>query len=375
MSSPAYRPAPDDAQRAEAIDPRESFLVQAPAGSGKTELLIQRFLRLLAGVERPEAIVAITFTRKAAGEMVDRIFAALRAAEQQMPVDRPHERATRALAEAALARDRERGWNLLEHPARLRVQTIDSLSVAIVAEMPWLARLGGVPAIEEDATELYREAARRTVLHVDNPEYGDGIVHLLRHLDNQAARARDLIADMLSRREQWIALAVQAGEDARRPLEEALRSVVAHRCTAADRLVPAPLREHWMALARYSGRDVDRWPGAGEAEAWKKLLEIVLTGGGAWRQQLTKNQGFPPENRTRKEEVMQLIAALAVVPGLPDALAAVRDLPPPNFTDPQWEATLALLETLKFSVAQLHTLFREKGATDFAEIGIAARGA
>ena len=93
--------------RERAIDPTGSFLVQAPAGSGKTELLIQRFLRLLSIVDEPEEILAITFTRKAAGEMRSRIERALRAARDGAEPEEDHLRLGYRLAQAAVERDQQ----------------------------------------------------------------------------------------------------------------------------------------------------------------------------------------------------------------------------------------------------------------------------
>src|SRR6266571_6886732 len=94
--------APDRARRERALDPDTSFIVQAPAGSGKTELLIQRYLLLLARVERPEEIVAITFTRKAAAEMRKRVFDALARARSEPRPTEAHDARTWDLARAAL---------------------------------------------------------------------------------------------------------------------------------------------------------------------------------------------------------------------------------------------------------------------------------
>jgi ATP-dependent exoDNAse (exonuclease V) beta subunit len=147
-------PVADHEQRERALDPGNSFIVQAPAGSGKTGLLIQRFLVLLGRVERPESVVAITFTKKAANEMRRRVLDALASAAGPEP-ESEHEKTTWLLANRVCRRDEERGWNLRENPHRLEMRTIDSLCSSLVRRMPWLSRLGLPPEIVDDATDLY----------------------------------------------------------------------------------------------------------------------------------------------------------------------------------------------------------------------------
>ena len=101
---------PSDWQARElGCDLQHSYIVQAPAGSGKTELLIQRMLGLLAHVEQPEEVVAITFTRKAAAEMSHRLMQRLREAalnNDEKPLA-AHEQVSRNLALSVLQNDGE----------------------------------------------------------------------------------------------------------------------------------------------------------------------------------------------------------------------------------------------------------------------------
>jgi len=196
----------DGAARIEAIDPRRSFIVQAPAGSGKTSLLTLRYLRLLATVSSPEEIVAITFTRKAASEMRHRILGALAAASRPLGADaRPHERDLHALATAALAQSRARGWELERNPARLHVQTIDGLNHWLAQRLPLAARIGLSATLVDDARPLYREAARRLVGALESGDERAGpLMRLARALDHEPRRLAALLAGMLGTREVWL---------------------------------------------------------------------------------------------------------------------------------------------------------------------------
>jgi ATP-dependent exoDNAse (exonuclease V) beta subunit len=138
-------------------------IVQAPAGSGKTSLLVERFLKLLASVDRPEEILAITFTRKAASEMRHRILAALEtaAAAAAPRVDPAGAAPGASPAAAALARSRQLGWHLLEAPNRLRIQTIDSLAMALGRSLPVGSGFDPTTEPTENAQALYLAAAIR----------------------------------------------------------------------------------------------------------------------------------------------------------------------------------------------------------------------
>jgi ATP-dependent exoDNAse (exonuclease V) beta subunit len=218
--------------RRRVIDPEHSFIVQAPAGSGKTSLLTLRYLRLLGIVERPEEIVAITFTRKAATEMRHRIVTALAsaAAGVQPAADAgDHDRERHGLAVAALERSRESGWGLESNPARLHVQTIDGLNHWLARRLPLAARIGLSAALVDDAGPLYAEAARRVVaeLETESP-VGDMIERLARALNHEPQLLARLIEGMLGTRELWLPklLASTGAADLRSETDRLLASAI-----------------------------------------------------------------------------------------------------------------------------------------------------
>src|SRR6266852_2868732 len=157
----------DAALRDRALDVRRSFIVQAPAGSGKTELLVRRFLKLLSTVKQPEEILAITFTKKAAAEMRKRVL-------DRLP-------------------------NSAEIAHRLRIQTIDAFCTALTRQVRVLARFGAQPEIVEDARDLYWEAASRVF-----QQFNAASEKLLAHLDNNVPLATGLLANMLDNRDRWL---------------------------------------------------------------------------------------------------------------------------------------------------------------------------
>lgn len=398
---------PDFEERRRALDPGHSFIVQAPAGSGKTGLLIQRYLALLAYANEPEEIVAITFTRKAAAEMRERVMAALAKARNTSGLYRipgtGHEKLTLELAASALRRDAQVGWRVADNPVRLRIQTLDSLCASLTRQMPTLSKFGSQPESIEDASELYLEAARTTIGLVEGGEaVAQDVQHLLEHLDNDVARVETLLAEMLARRDHW--LRHIHGKD-RDELESALRNArheaLGRLCSLCS-LHPVWMQDELVELARYAASNstgggraasgagykgfdkLDAFPGDGEEDiaGWHAIAKLLLTNEGAWRRQHTINDGFPPggtkaEKETAKswkERALSLVGLLAANGGdaLRHALHDIRLLPPPAYTEKQWEVLGSITRLLPRAAGQLKLIFQFHNKVDFTEVAQAA---
>lgn len=374
---------PSDAQaRADALDPRRSFVVQAPAGSGKTELLTDRILALLATVQRPEEVVAITFTRKAASEMHARVMKKLRDGAGPRPESgQEHKLRSWELARRVMQRDGELHWDLLRYPARLAIRTIDSFCAWLVRSMPWSSALGGMPAICDDAREHYAAAARATLAMADDD---DSVRRFLAHMDIDLRAAQDLIGGMLGNRDQWLPL-LGRGADAQTLLEhlddaieEDLRglrdsmpagwaqqlapwAVLAARNTAAPQsgMLDLAALEDWDGVA--FGASMPDLPG------WQALARLLLTATGGLRRTVNKNQGFPPKSG-HKEPFLQWLQSHDETEPWVERLAAIRSVPGQGYDAQQIETLQALIAVLWLACAQLNLRFAQTGEVDFIEI-------
>ncbi len=399
-------PPSDQRVRDAALDVRRSFIVQAPAGSGKTGLLIQRYLRLLARVDNPEEIVAITFTRKAAAEMRARILDALASAggdlrgEPENQPSNPHRDATLALARAVLERDSHMGWLLTSQPARMRILTIDALCLGVATQMPWLSRLGGEAPIAEDVAPVYRQAARDVVamLHDDTP-WSEQAARLLAHLDGDVRRFESMLVEMLSRRDQWLRYLLPGRADRSRrraELESELEKTIGEELAALRAAVPPRLADALVEVCAYAGETLaaegsaaaavacaglTALPGVTPAERlhWQGIASLLLTKSGTWRKTLTRRDGFPADKQARAQAMRArakaLLETLAGAFELRERLHATARLPFPAYTDSQWQVLDALLDILPLATACLRLVFAERGQVDYSEITNAARQA
>jgi len=372
--------------RLKALDPAKSFCVTAPAGSGKTELLIQRYLALLSRVEKPEQVLAITFTRKAAAEMRERVLQALQEATEGLPCESPHQQQTRDFAIQAMVVDSDRQWNLIRNSSQLNIKTIDSFCSSLTRQMPVLSDFGGQARVTDHAGELYAEAVQELFKLVgsDSGISGD-LKALMLHFDNDWSRLQDLLVSMLGRREQWgTYLGVHHQPD---EAEEYLRSTVGHLVEdALESLAKkiSPYSSELLALQNYSAKNLNtdllaKFPGGkgSDLPAWREIRQLLLTAdkAGKWRAQVNVRMGFPAgkgELQDYKDRIKNTIAELKEIDGLLEELVSVSSLPEIENNSESWVLVLHLSRILPMLSAQLLLVFQRQGTVDHTQVALSA---
>ncbi|HAG93213.1 MAG TPA: hypothetical protein DCL78_03770 [Gammaproteobacteria bacterium] len=382
----------DQLQRDKALDITNSFIVQAPAGSGKTGVLTLRILKLLALVEEPEEILAITFTKKAAAEMRVRVMEALELAAGPPP-ENPYELQFYTLGNQVLAKDREHNWGLKQNQNRLRLLTIDSFCSGIVKNRPLASGLGVQFSIAEDPTELYTEAARELLASLDaGDELGKALRRVLGNLDNHFTKLSNLVIQMLAQRDHWLAdvSAVHGNMDQFRALlehslanlnQDGLELVQAHFdpdffpeleqiCIYAKNQLRAQNLTHPLLDTV-----------EGEFEHTKEQLKLLLTGQLQPRSRFTKNEGFPTgdnaaEKKLAKEykaRVKQLVEQLerSGEPGIASVQEFVN-LPHASLSPEQWQLLDDVLQIMRYAAAHLKLVFQSQRSVDFNEVALSA---
>ena len=370
----------DQKQRDEALNIGDSFIVQAPAGSGKTELIIQRYLKLLSCSDEPENILAMTFTNRAVDELKHRIISSLNRARIEPP-EETHKLKTFHLACQVIEQSDKRGWDLINHPSRLKIITIDSLSNLIVSRFPSLEQLVP-PRTIVDSFEyeyIYHQAAEDTLLLIEDDEYKPIISSVLLYLDNHVDRFYSLIEQMLAKREQWLPKIYAEGALDISHLEDFSKGLIINHLEALKVKAEKILSTKFFNLLKDNIREdvskITRPPGTAvnDLDAWKVISELLITkNNGNWRKRVDIKIGFPVEAKEEKALFKEILEELNSEIEFKKMLINLENLPSANFPESTKKSISDIAHVLKLSVAKLKVIFEQESVQDFSEVNLQA---
>ena len=327
MTAPCNIHISDQDARKQALNPQQSFIVQAPAGSGKTELLTQRYLSLLGHASKqPEDIIALTFTRKASAEMRSRIITSLQLGLSPEAPSEEHKIVTWQLAQQVLMKDEQQQWHLLENPQRLRIMTIDSFCGSVANNLPITTQLGGLAAVSDQPQLIYQHAIRKCLADLQQDNIGSKhLQSILIHLNNNSQQLEQLLSHLLSCREQWLShvISVNNNDNFSDWFTKQWNQMKSYLCQTARSSLNTSQQASLLHCIRYAidqfeeidpshpllqYKNIQQLPQCSENNYtfWHIVSQLLLTNSGCWRRSITKKQGFPTQSFNKiynKDEV------------------------------------------------------------------------
>ncbi|MCT8162733.1 MULTISPECIES: UvrD-helicase domain-containing protein [Pseudomonas] len=370
----------DAEARALAIDPRRSLLLLAPAGSGKTSTLQMRLLSCLTVVERPEEVLAITFTNLAAAEIIERVLGALQQAATGVEPTLEHELPQYRLARLVLERDKEMGWNLLLNPSRLRIMTFDSFCASLASKTPIMSGLGGGKTTD-DASMIYHQAIMETLKSVNDNDIPEALAEaleaVLRFSKNRFETLAPMFADLLTKRDQWAGRIMTLDPAA---MQEAVSSAVLQAAQSAIALIPGSDLERAMnclqaASAALEGFDwaatKPQFVASPDAMSYYgAFASYMLTGTGTVRAKVNVSNGFPAKHPCTVEmnDILADIKAGGSSGAFAQALGVLSCLPDLEYPARAAKMVEHFTVILRYLLANLTLAMEATNSLDFPEI-------
>ena len=363
----------------------KSYHVEAPAGSGKTSLLISRYIRLLSVVQHPHEILALTFTNKGAGEMKERIWSVFKKARKVKGSPNLLEDSLIKDAQKALIHHKE--WdNLLLSPDSFQVMTFHGFCYSLISKEPFEANIppGSHIMSEEEQELLLGESIRRSIRELwklpDNDAMRTSLDNRLLRLNNRMPlliqelkrliRERDLFKDLVSvflSHSDLSRLTLTLSKRLEFLVESFFKETV-------ERFRTVPLAGEWedfiADLRAHGASNADRLaehlPATTLAnlDHWKTVAEVLITKQGKARQKMGPANGFYTgfSRNYWGEKIREIPDEMA------RALHNLKDLPEPGVAPTDIEALADLVILFSRIAGDYTEICRKNKTVDFVEL-------
>lgn len=370
----------DGEARSLAIDPRRSMLLLAPAGAGKTTTLQLRLLSCLTTAERPEEVLAITFTNKAAAEIMERVVGSLLHANAGVEPTQAHELVVYQLARLVLERDKQLGWNLLLNPSRLRIMTFDSFCAFLASKTPMMSGIGGGKTTD-DTTSIYRPAILDTLKSVNDNDIPEALAEALQAVLTFSKNRFELLIPMfealLAKRDQWASKILTLDVDR---MQAAVSGLVLQEATEALATIKGTEIESCMDCLQEASGYLEGFEWAqvkpefgtdAECLAYmRQFADFIMTKDGKVRSLVNVKNGFPAKHIMTKgmNELLSGIKTSDRAGAFADALSTIVTLPDTEYPERAAVMSHHFTVILRYLLANLTLTFESKNALDFPEI-------
>lgn len=382
----------DTRARKTALDITNSYIIQAPAGSGKTELLIQRYLKLLTSVQHPKLICAVTFTKKACGELRTRIQQALQLTKIPCTDLSEHKRLTLALAQEVNIHAKQLNWCIDNIALECNITTIDGmvnqwLSLAPTPYNAWI----NYDLIQQK--QFYYDVIADFIQQFcinDHNDLHQDYQEILRYNHCDQDYIIRLLYSALSTREQWIREVIVSRMNTK--LATSLASNIAQLHTTHIEQIPHQLHQLVSACIHnlhcmnriYSCADdayhelfeLDHDSNTWNINQWQLFTTYLHTSSGTIRKQYQSKQGFLAQAQLKKleqsiqeslhtyaQQTKEILSDITQ-PDFCTLLTQLHTLP--TIENDEWCQLKPLLNILPPLVAFLHVSMQKQQKTDYS---------